>query len=205
MMKSKIFLISILLSILFANATFAATIYVKPSSIVNPNLTPGSNFTVDVKVDNVINLYGFDFKLYWNTSLINLVSAKVNTKNLWFDSMKWLDRNNVFYEAAYSAKSPYNGFTGNTSLATLTFKVKSVGSCYLEIKDVTLGDRSSFPITYTVSNGYFNNQPVCTCGSWTKTDCESDGTCTICYWSRKCSPSGCSQTTKTTRACVKPI
>ena len=204
MMKSKIFLISILLSILFANATFAATIYVNPSSIVNPSLTPGSNFTVDVKVDNVINLYGFDFKLYWNNSLLNLVSAKSNIKNLWFDSMKWLDRNNVFYEAAYSAKSPYNGFTGNTSLATLTFKVLSTGNSSLGIKDAILGDSSAFPITYTVINGSFNNQPVCTCGSWV-TNCESDGTCTICYWSRKCSPSGCSQTTKTTRACVKPI
>ncbi len=200
MMKSKIFLISILLSTLFANTAFAATIYVNPSSVVNSNLTPSSNFTVDVKVDNVINLYGFDFKLYWNNSLLNLVSAKVNTKNLWFDSMKWIDNINSYYEAAYSAKSPYNGFTGSSSIATLTFKVKSVGSCYLEIKDAKLGDQSSFPITCTVSNGSFNNQPVCTCGSWV-TNCESDGTCTTCYWSRKCSPSGCSQTTKKTRAC----
>lgn len=201
MIKPKLLLTSILLFTLFANSALAATIYVSPSSIVNQSLGVGNNFTVDVKVDNVINLYGFDFKVYWNNSLLNLVSAKVNTKNLWFDSLKWIDNISSYYEAAYSAKSPYNGFTGSSPLATLTFKVKSVGTCYLEIKNVKLGDKSAFPITYTVSNGYFNNQPTCTCTAWKKMDCESDGTCIICYWSRTCNPRGCSTETKTTRSC----
>ena len=200
-MIKKLLLVSIVLSILFAKTVFGATIYVSPSSIVNPNLTPGSNFTVDVKVDSVINLYGFDFKFYWNNSLLNLTSTKINTNNLWFDSIKWFDNNNVLYQAAYSAKSPYNGFTGNASLATLTFKVLGTGTCSLELRDVKLGDQSSFPITYTISNGSFNNQPLCTCGVWTKTNCESDGTCTICYWYRTCTPTGCSQTTKATKSC----
>jgi len=201
MIKPKLLLTSILLFILFANSAFAATIYVSPASIVNQSLTPGKNFTVDVKVDNVINFYGFDFKVYWNNSLLNLVSAKVNTKNLWFDSLKWIDNISSYYEAAYSAKSGVNSFTGNASLATLTFNVKNVGTCYLEIKNVKLGDKSAFPIIYTVSNGYFNNQPTCTCTAWKKMDCESDGTCTICYWSRTCNPRGCSTETKTTRSC----
>jgi hypothetical protein len=200
-MRKSLFVVTLLMFFIMANSAFAASIYVSPSSVSNPSLTSGSTFKVDVKVGNVINLYGFDFKVYWNTNLLSLVNAKVNTKNLWFDSIKWLDSNKGFYEAAYSAKSPYNGFTGSTSLATLTFKVLSTGTCSIEIRDAKLGDKSAFPITYTVSNGSFNNQPVCTCGSWVKKGCESDGTCTICYWSRTCTPGGCSQTSRTTRLC----
>jgi hypothetical protein len=204
-MSYKIDIKSILIvfSVLFlinSSSVFAATLYVSPSTIDNPSLTVGSNFTVGIKVDNVINLYGFDFKLYWNTSLLQLVNASVN-KNLWFDYMKWLDSSSNYYEAAYSSKGPFNSFTGNASLAILTFKVISIGNSSLGIKDAILGDSSAFPITYTVINGYFNNQPkVCTCTSWIKT-CSSIDTCSVCTSTRTCNPSGCSSTFTRSKIC----
>jgi hypothetical protein len=78
----------------------------------------------------------------------------------------------------------------------------STGTCSIEIRDAKLGDKSAFPITYTVSNGSFNNQPVCTCGSWVKKSCTTEDSCTFCVYTRTCTPSGCSQTTRTTRVCV---
>jgi hypothetical protein len=202
MIKPKLLLTSILLFILFANSVLAAKIYVSPSSIVNQSLTPGNNFTVNIKIDNAVSLYGFDFKLYWNTSLLDFVRATSSSKNIWLNSLKWLDKNySSYYNAAYSAMIPANGFTGNTTLATIMFRVKGIGTSSLEIKNVKLGNSLALPIVYTVSNGYFNNQPTCTCTAWKKMDCESDGTCTICYWSRTCNPRGCSTETKTTRSC----
>ena len=201
MIKLKLILISFFIYALFTNVAFAANVYVSPASIVNQSLTVGKNFTVDVKVDSVINLYGFDFKLYWNNSLLDLVSAKTKPVNLWFDSMKWIDNVSSFYETAYSAKSPYNAFTGSSSIATLTFNVKSIGSCYLEIKDAKLGDQSAFPITYSIANGYFDNKPKCTCGAWIKSGCEDDGTCTTCYYTRTCNPRNCQIESRRTKAC----
>jgi len=201
-MRKSLFVVTFFMFFFMANSAFAASIFVSPSSISNTKLTPGTTFTVDVKVGTVINLYGFDFKVYWDNNLLSLTKTKVNTKNLWFDSIKWLDKNSGFYEAAYTAKSPYSAFTGSTSLATLTFKVLGTGTSSIEIRDAKLGDSSAFPITYTTSNGYFSNKPVCTCGSWVKTGCETDGSCTICVYTRACTPSGCSQTSRTTRVCV---
>ena len=198
--------ISLLFSIFFllnASSVFAATLYANPSSIDNPSLTVGSNITVDVKIDNVINLYGFDFKLYWNKSILEFVSSTAHPENLWFGFTRWYDKvNNSYYQAAYSTGNPAMSFTGSSSLATIKFKVIGIGSTNLSIQDAKLGDGWANKISYYVKDGSFNNQPVCTCGSWVKTNCESDGTCTTCYWSRKCSPSGCSQTTRTTRACA---
>jgi hypothetical protein len=198
----KLFFVPIFMLTLFSNAAFAATIYVSPASIVNQSLTPGSNFTVNIKIDNAVSLYGFDFKVYWNNSLLDFVSATSSSNNIWLNSLKWLDKNySNYYNAAYSAMIPANGFTGSTTLVTIKFRVKGIGTSSLEIKDVKLGNSLAFPITYTVSSGLFNNQPVCTCGSWIKKSCTSDGSCTTCLYTRTCTPSGCSQTTKTTRAC----
>mgnify|MGYP001059456457 CR=1 FL=1 len=81
-------------------------------------------FQVKVKLDNIKLLYGFEFKLVWNSTLLNLTSASYNS--LWTDTYIWRHVwNNTIgeYRLALSGRGNVPAFTGNATLATITFKI----------------------------------------------------------------------------------
>ena len=53
----------------------AATIYVDPPSITD--LTPGETFTVDINVEDVTDLYGSDFKLSYDTNILDATQIAI--------------------------------------------------------------------------------------------------------------------------------
>ncbi|MEM3731336.1 MAG: dockerin type I domain-containing protein [Candidatus Bathyarchaeia archaeon] len=83
-----------------------------------------TTFTVKVKLDDVRLLYGFQFKLTWNSTLLNLTSASYTT--LWADTYLWRhDWNNTLgeYRLALSGRGNVPSFNGSATLATLSFKI----------------------------------------------------------------------------------
>ena len=156
----KRYLISCLLMIFILNAelALAASIDVYPSSITK---AVGSTFTVDIKINNVTNLAGFDVKLSWNSNILELVSVTAKPNNLWINNIKMQEgKFTSYYSAAYVQQVPSPSFSGSASIATLTFKVKSSGSCILELTDTMLGnadleyiDHSKGKCVYTTPSG----------------------------------------------------
>ncbi len=57
--------------------------YVDPPSIIDQALTPPKTFTVNVTLANVTNLFGFEYKLFWDPSLINLTSYTTYIPSGW--------------------------------------------------------------------------------------------------------------------------
>jgi hypothetical protein len=96
---------------------------------VDPQLVQcwtGLNKTLQVKVklDNVKLLYGFEFKLRWNSTLLNLTGASYSS--LWTDTYLWQhiwDNSIGEYRLALSARGSVSAFTGNATLATLAFAI----------------------------------------------------------------------------------
>lgn len=91
--------------------------------------------------------------------------------------------------------------TGNTTLSL----ANSAHNVIVYAND-TSGNMGSSRVYFTV------NVPVCTCTDWVinwATNCETNDNyiygihvmCTICYSTRTCNPSGCSQTTRRIKAC----
>jgi len=83
MKMRKAFILFLIVSLLFGIVTInrmnaqaqglepETTMGVEPKSIVDPALVKGSNFTVQIWVRNVTNLAGVEFKLGYNTTLLN--------------------------------------------------------------------------------------------------------------------------------------
>ena len=101
---------------------------------VDPQLAQcwtGFNETFEVKVilANVQLLYGFDFKLTWDSTLLNLTFASYS--ELWGaypDTYPWQNTiNNTLgkYHLALSGTGDVTPFDGNATLATLTFSITS--------------------------------------------------------------------------------
>jgi len=85
-------------------------------------------FTVEVGILNVTDLFGYEFKLWWDTTYFNLVSYTV--EELWpgmqFQVLPAADYDlSMPYMQVVTAMDPALGLNGDIKLATLTFHIRN--------------------------------------------------------------------------------
>jgi hypothetical protein len=135
-----------------------------PSVLVDPSqitVFKGEAFTVNVNVTGVTDLQGWEFKLYWNCTVLNCTNAVVQTPAEWQDNT--LDDGSGLqagYNATHgrfwkaeAATYPAPSLNGSMTLATLTFQAIQPGTTSLTLTDTILGDSTAQPITCSVSSG----------------------------------------------------
>lgn len=158
-----IFVLSFLLLGIFAYKTIVAvntsssiaTIYVDPHTSVG---TIGQNFTVDINISNVTDLYGWELKLGWNSTILDAVNVVEGS---------FLKRGgNTFFAYKINNTEGFGlvdctllgnvpGVSGNGTLATIEFHVKTLGECTLDLYDTTLVSSAEQPIPHTAFDGYY--------------------------------------------------
>jgi len=138
-------------------------VYVEPLAIVDPSIGLGDEITVSIKVTEVSHLYGWGFFLYYRPSVLNLTSlVKGNFVHPTWAFSKANATGYVTAAAYFLPQSPV-GISGSGTLATITFKVVSVGITLLDLANTklnTLINKVSVPIEHTASDGFFDNRPA---------------------------------------------
>jgi len=131
----------------------------------------GQTFSVNISIANVTDLYGYEFKLFWNNTLLNCIQT-VNTPPAGWNYVSYypgLQQNynstHARYHRGVCAFPPSTPFDGGTILAILTFQVLEVGDCVLDLCDVILGDSSAEVIEDwnnkdSPDDGYFEYTPL---------------------------------------------
>jgi parallel beta-helix repeat protein len=125
----------------------------------------GKNFTTDVKLANVTDLYGPEFKLYWNTILLDLVDVNITLPAVWGTNY-YIPKNEINetlgrYWFAVAATDPAPPFNGTIILATLTFKITYIPvypenvSCPFDLNETILGDPDAKSIPHIVYDGEY--------------------------------------------------
>jgi len=131
-----------------------ATVSVFPSTVT---ASIGQNFSIDVKIVNVFDLYGWEFKLGWNLSLLDLVNA--------VEGPFLKARGSTYFTYKHNATGGYliadctllgmvHGVSGSGILATITFYVKNCGECPLDLYDMILLDSFEQLIPNQAVDGY---------------------------------------------------
>jgi hypothetical protein len=141
----------------FSNIAFSE-LYIDPSEFISSELLPGATFTVDVVVDDVENMYGYEFKLAYNTEMLTCIGIYIHpifnethfTTSLQMDDSAGLIWIKVDY---YSPAIPITTYTPVT-LVTLTFMVDNVGSSVLDLYDTSITDPDGQPILHEATDGY---------------------------------------------------
>lgn len=131
---------------------------VEPSSMA---VFKGETFTVDVKLTDVADLYGWEFKLYWNRTVLNCTNVSVNVPSVWQNTTQQYGSGleNSFntthgrYFKAMTPTDPAPSFNGSMTLVTLTFSATETGATQLMLQGTKLGDRSANPIAHSVTSG----------------------------------------------------
>jgi len=171
MRKSIIILSIIIFSSLLLGITYkftiatytlssSTTVYVDPQTSVG---TIGQNFTINIDISNVIDLYGWEFKLGWNSTILDAVSVAegsfLKSGGETFFTYK-VNNTEGFVLADCTLLGDVSGVHGNGTLASVEFHVKTYGNCTLDLYDTTLVGSSEQPIEHTAIDGYYYTSTV---------------------------------------------
>lgn len=121
----------------------------------------GDHFIVNVSIGDVSNLYGYELKIYYNSTLMNGTSVtegsflKGGGPTFW-DPVNFTDHYNSTEGVLYIADlltTNVSGVSGGGVLATIEFKSVALGDCVLHLEDVKLSDPTSSQISNVNSDG----------------------------------------------------
>jgi len=172
-------LASLLLPILPSVSTAqgnGTTIKVEPQTVTKgPEPAVGQEFTIDITMYDVADLYGWEVKLFWDNSLLNCTKEvyPILPAGLHWESPNSLllgpgiEQNfNATHGRWYHGLSalpmaaPFpTSFTGTIKLATLTFEViyqpPQNGSCILDLFDTKVSDSNAVSIDHEDLDGLY--------------------------------------------------
>jgi hypothetical protein len=134
--------------------TVTATVSVSPSSVTVP---VDQNFTINVTVSGVSDLYGWEFQLGWNSTLLDAVNVSEGPfleagGNTFFTYTMNATVGNIVVDCTLAGSIP--GVSGDGTLSIITFCAKSAGECPLDLHDVTLLNSLEQPIPCQTVGGY---------------------------------------------------
>ena len=152
-----------LLFLLLVYATYAQTtttiVQVEPLHI---SAVIDETFTVKIVINNVQNLYGVDVTLSWNNTVLQVVSANHElgveshqngvlheaTDTPIYVVEDNLDQQTASYHLLATSQNPVPSFSGNGTIAIITFKVLNVGHTELKLQS----ELADFPVEGEHSN-----------------------------------------------------
>jgi hypothetical protein len=147
-----------------ARADFPANaIWVEPQvyNATENGKTAGDTFTVSVWINVTADLYGFEYKLQWNDTLIKHVSHTYYLP--WTPNFVAKDQAIAGqYWFGASALAPAAPYTGSMKVLDITFQIayqpyypESNMSCPLDLVDTKLGDPKANPILHVAYDGLY--------------------------------------------------
>ena len=138
-------------------STTSTKMYIDPPSIINPGGAGGDNrIAFNVRIDNVTDLAGYEFKLYWNPNILTFDSADVYAGSVWPASFSWKNEHNDtggYYYLSYTKMNTVDSFTGNTYLALIHLWAINEGTSSLDLRETKLGNSNALPINHEVGGG----------------------------------------------------
>ena len=151
---------------ILATATGSTTVSVDPSSLTG--VLPGSTFSVDIVVTDVTDMYGYEFKLNYDTRVLTATAISLVGNILEPGYFPWKQEINDaltpvtgrVWCAVTQELGAVGGVSGSGLLATITFSVDALGVSDLDLYDVELRDPDGALITTEVSDGYFSTYPI---------------------------------------------
>ena len=167
-MKKNILYTTLVISFIIISVTVLASLdkpklYIDPSSIINKKLHKGDTITVNVNVDDVTDLKGYEFKLRYNTDVLD--ATDVTSSNFLSSSLHCVkrvidDSEGVIWVACMLPLGSGEGVSGSGTLETITFQVISKGKSDLDLYRTVFGNHAGNSIYHGVEDGYFENRPV---------------------------------------------
>ena len=148
-----------ILSQQYTESSSTITVSVSEPEIADPPLDIGKNFTADITVKSVNNLYTWQAGMIFNANVLEVLSftegsfLKHGGSTLWVNGT--IDNTNgiIVYHAS-TLVGNVTGAGGNGALGTIPFKVKQYGNSTLHLANVILLDSTLSEYTEVTLKDY---------------------------------------------------
>lgn len=143
----------------YFNNVLVAKLYVYPPEIVDPTLTPGSDFQIDIKMENIFDFYSYEFGLAYDSNVITCLGAVIhppdndtnfNTQIIINDAT-----GNILVNVTYHPPAEPKSITVPTTIVSIYFQAKSYGSTALDLHGTKIVKQSGEEIPHQVEDGFF--------------------------------------------------
>jgi len=143
----------------YFNNVLLARLYVDPPLIIDPTMTPASTFTIDIKIANITNLYGYEFNLWYDTSFLNglgILTYPHPSNETHFTSKVVIDDRNghIFVNVSYYPPAGMITSVPPITLTSIVFQVQSYGASHLHLDGTKLVDNTDTPIVHVTGDGF---------------------------------------------------
>ncbi|MDI6904741.1 MAG: cohesin domain-containing protein [Candidatus Bathyarchaeia archaeon] len=141
------------------SASSTTTVYVLPSTSI---VAVGQTFIVEIKIYEVSDLYGWEFRLRWNPNLLDVVDVTEGNflkqgGDTFFAKKANNTAGNILVDCTLLGNVP--GVSGNGTLATVEFYAEVQGESILDLYETTLISSLEQPITHTANDGNVSTEP----------------------------------------------
>lgn len=141
-------------------------VHVKPSSVVDASLLPGSTFSINISVIQAAEVYAWNLSLSWDAALLNVSSVEEGSflnqgaYNTAFNKQIHQEEGFLYANCSLFEEPQYVAASGNGTLLTVNFLVETVGSTVLGLHDTKLLDYGGSEASHKTQDGYFENAGV---------------------------------------------
>jgi len=120
----------------------------------------GQSFAVNIQVSGVTDLYGWEIRLRWNSTILDAVNVTEGSfvksqGDTYFTSKVNNTIGSMVVDGALVGD--VKGIDGSGILVAIQFRVKANGKCDLDLYETSLIDSLEQKITHTVVNGKFDS------------------------------------------------
>lgn len=139
---------------------------VDPSGIDDSTIIAGETFSVNVSISNVEELFSFMFTMSFNNSLLNVTNLSVVPFLNEPTDVEPRINNTLGFISLNVTSTAAEAASGSGALANVTFKVLTVGACFLDLYDTSVDDKLArlkepkFQHNPPGEDGYFSNIPA---------------------------------------------
>jgi len=173
--KSMLLLSLVLLLVVFtatagvSMGSATTRIYVDPPAINDPTKGINSNFSIEIKIENVTDLYGWSCNLTFRPDIVQVWKVVFSSWMQTTSGSTPYPLNTIANTAGYVCVGQLLGFdavkgaTGSGSLVTIAFNVTDVGATYLALTLSKLNTKiggNNVPIPHVAESGFFDNRPA---------------------------------------------
>ena len=134
-------------------------IFISPPEIIDPTMTPGTSFSIDIQIGDVFDLYGYSFGLSYGTDVLTCTGVVITPPNTdpHFTTDIAVDDllGEISVSVGYYTPAPPITLLSNTTVVTIFFMVQGYGCTPLDLHDTLLTNPMGDPILHEVGDGFF--------------------------------------------------
>lgn len=143
----------------YFNNMLITRIFVDPPEIIDPTMNPGDLFTIDIDIENAIGMYGYEFKLGYDTLVLTCLGAVVippNTDTNFIVEQFINDTQGIIWVKVqyYPPAEPIDIYSPQP-VTRIHFMVQDYGQTVLDLHDAGIVDKSGNSLEPIVEDGFF--------------------------------------------------